>query len=106
PNDVLFVMTPSEYERNSHDPKLEVLPPKRVIPFPDGKPGFYFAKVRYSQQADAIFTAGREQGGTRMECAADDAKRVGSQCTTALPCATAPVPLRAADSRTTRSSSS
>jgi hypothetical protein len=60
PDNVLFVMTPQEYERNSHDPKLEVLPPKRVILFPNGKPGFYFARVRYSQQADAIFAEERE----------------------------------------------
>jgi hypothetical protein len=74
PDDVLFVMTPSEYERNSHDPKLEVLPPKRVIPYPNGKPGFYFAKVRYSQQADAIFAAEREQRRILKEDRVDSPK--------------------------------
>jgi hypothetical protein len=76
PNDVLFVMTPSEYERNSHDPKLEVLPPKRVIPFPNGKPGFYFAKVRYSEQADAIFAQEREQRRILKEDRVDNPKVV------------------------------
>jgi hypothetical protein len=74
PDDVLFVMTPSEYERNSHDPKLEVLPPKRVIPYPDGKPGFYFARVRYSPQADAIFAAEREQRRILKEDRVDSLK--------------------------------
>ena len=74
PDDVLFVMTPSEYERNSRDPKLEVLPPKRVIPYPDGKPGFYFARVRYSPKAGEIFAAEREQRRILKEDRVDSPK--------------------------------
>jgi hypothetical protein len=60
PDNVLFVMTPQEYERNRNDPKLEVQPPRRILLFPNGQPGFYFVKVRYSKQADALFAAERE----------------------------------------------
>src|SRR5262249_12709173 len=60
PDDVLFVMTTQEYERNRTDPKLDVQSPRRIILFPNGQPGFYFAKVRYSAQADSLFAAERE----------------------------------------------
>jgi hypothetical protein len=60
-DDDLFVMTPAEYDRARHDPKVEVLPPQRTIPYPDGKPGFYFARMRYTAAAAAIFAAEREE---------------------------------------------
>ena len=54
-DDDLFVMTPAEYDRARRDPKVEVRPPDRTIPYPNGKPGFYFARMRYSPEATAIF---------------------------------------------------
>ena len=59
--DDLFVMTRAEYDRARRDPKVEVRRPERIIPYPNGKPGFYFARMRYTPQANAIFAAEREE---------------------------------------------
>jgi hypothetical protein len=60
-DDDLFVMTRAEYDRARRDPKVAVRPPDRTIPYPDGKPGFYFARMRYTPEAAAIFAAEREE---------------------------------------------
>jgi hypothetical protein len=74
PENVIFVMTPQEFERNRRDPKLEVLePPIRVLNFPNGQPGFYFVRVRYSKEADTIFAAEREQRKILQEGRVDSA---------------------------------
>jgi len=56
---VVFVMTPQEYVRTRADPRFTALRVERVIPYPDGMPGFYFVRLRYSPRADAIFAAER-----------------------------------------------
>ena len=55
----LFVMTPDEYRTAVRDRRFEAIRVARVIPYPDGRPGFYFVHLRYSPAADAIFTAER-----------------------------------------------
>ena len=60
PDDWLWVMTPEEYEKARRDPKFALRPPTRVLPFPDGRPGFYFVRVRYGPNADALFAAERD----------------------------------------------
>jgi predicted DNA-binding antitoxin AbrB/MazE fold protein/4-amino-4-deoxy-L-arabinose transferase-like glycosyltransferase len=55
----LFILPPEEYARARADGKLAVGAPERIIPYPDGRPGFYFVRLRYSAQADALFAAER-----------------------------------------------
>jgi hypothetical protein len=58
--DSLFVMTPEQYVAARSNPKLVVRPPERTMPWPDGRVGFYFVRMRYSENADSIFAAERE----------------------------------------------
>lgn len=57
----LFVLTAPEYEKARGSPKLRVKPPERAIAYPDGHPGFYFVRIAYSPEADAIFAAELEE---------------------------------------------
>jgi 4-amino-4-deoxy-L-arabinose transferase-like glycosyltransferase len=52
---LLFVLTASEYEAVRASPKFTDVRVEKLIPYPDGTPGFYFIRMRYSDQADAIF---------------------------------------------------
>jgi 4-amino-4-deoxy-L-arabinose transferase-like glycosyltransferase len=56
PNTV-FIMTPEEYSLIKESPKLTDIRVERVVPYPDGKPGFYFVRLRYSDEADRMFAA-------------------------------------------------
>jgi len=56
-DDTLLVMTPDEYASTINDPKFSDLRVERTIPYPDGRPGFYFVRLKYSPQAQAIFAA-------------------------------------------------
>ena len=58
--DLLFVMTPAEYERANASGKLRLRSPERVLSYPDGRPGFYFVRMRYVEGVDAIFAAERQ----------------------------------------------
>jgi 4-amino-4-deoxy-L-arabinose transferase-like glycosyltransferase len=51
----ILVLTASEYEAALVNPKLADIRVEELIPYPDGSPGFYFIRMRYSAQADAIF---------------------------------------------------
>lgn len=53
----LNVLPAEEYERARTSPKLLLEPPTRVIPYPDGSPGFYFLHMRYADDIDAQFAA-------------------------------------------------
>jgi hypothetical protein len=55
----LNVLPADEYERARTSPKLLLEPPTRVIPYPDGSPGFYFLRMRYADDIDAQFAADR-----------------------------------------------
>jgi hypothetical protein len=57
--DQVFVLPPDEYERARASNKLVAEAPDRVIAYPDGSPGFYFVRLRYVDNADAIFAADR-----------------------------------------------
>jgi hypothetical protein len=52
-------MTPEEYRAATDDRRFDAIRVTRVIPYPDGRPGFYFVHMRYSPAADAIFAAER-----------------------------------------------
>ena len=57
----ILVLTAREYEQALMDPKLADVRVEKLIPYPDGSPGFYFVRMRYSDQADALFEQERQR---------------------------------------------
>ncbi|HEY8174005.1 MAG TPA: hypothetical protein VIH21_13035, partial [Dehalococcoidia bacterium] len=57
----MLVMTPDEYDRAIRDPKLTDVFVERTVKSPDGRDGFFFVRMRYSDEADAIFLAEAEE---------------------------------------------
>jgi hypothetical protein len=53
----LFVLTPQEYELVMTSDKLTDIEVERIVPYPDGSPGFYFLRLRYVDNIDEIFAA-------------------------------------------------
>jgi hypothetical protein len=53
-DDMLFVLTPEEYGRLAESPVVTDVRVERILPYPDGRPGFYFVRMRYSPEADRI----------------------------------------------------
>ncbi len=51
---IVLVMTPSEYERAKASGKFKSIDVERVIPYPDGSPGFYFARLAYADNFDEV----------------------------------------------------
>jgi hypothetical protein len=58
---LLVVLTRREYDALLQDPKFLAPQVERVLPYPDGSPGFYFLRLAYSPQADALFAAERAE---------------------------------------------
>jgi 4-amino-4-deoxy-L-arabinose transferase-like glycosyltransferase len=54
-DDIILVLTAREYQAARVNPKLADIRVEKEIPYPDGSPGFFFVRMRYSPQADAIF---------------------------------------------------
>ena len=54
-DDTLFIMTREEYEFALASEKLADIRVEKTIPYPDGTPGFYFVRLRYSDKADELF---------------------------------------------------
>lgn len=52
---LLFVITPEEYQLVQNTKKFTDVTVEKIVPYPDGKPGFYFVHVRYADNADEIF---------------------------------------------------
>jgi hypothetical protein len=57
----LFVVTPEEYQTILDSEKLTGVQVERILPFPDGSPGFYFIRLRYVDNIDEIFASEQEQ---------------------------------------------
>jgi hypothetical protein len=57
---MLFVMSAAEYESAKNSPKFEAVKVEKVIPYPDGSPGFYFARLKYVPNIDVVFAAEEE----------------------------------------------
>jgi len=55
----VFVITAQEYAQAQASGKFEIDSPERVLLYPNGEPGFYFVRLRYSPAADALFAAER-----------------------------------------------
>ncbi len=60
PDDLLVVLPPEEYQQMSANPKFTNVQVEQILPYPNGQPGFYFVRLAYSPQADAIFEAEHE----------------------------------------------
>lgn len=59
PDRHLFVMPDYEYTKAITSGKFIVEPPERIIPYPDGRPGFYFVRMAYVPNVDELFAADR-----------------------------------------------
>ncbi|MEW6567192.1 MAG: glycosyltransferase family 39 protein [Chloroflexota bacterium] len=53
--DMLFILTEPEYNDLLANPKAAGVTVERILPYPDGRPGFYFVHWHYSEQASALF---------------------------------------------------
>ncbi|MDR3577585.1 MAG: glycosyltransferase family 39 protein [Anaerolineaceae bacterium] len=51
----LFVMIPSEYQDMLLSGKFTDISIEKILPYPDGKPGFYFVHLRYVDHIDQTF---------------------------------------------------
>jgi len=58
PNAV-FIATVDEYKRAAASSKFKNVRIERTLPYPDGTDGFYFVRLAYSDNADAIFAEER-----------------------------------------------
>ncbi|MEE8566998.1 MAG: hypothetical protein V3S81_00180, partial [Anaerolineales bacterium] len=56
----VFVLTPAEYEEVLNSEKITVVRVERTVPYPDGRHGFYFVRMRYAPNAEAVFAEERE----------------------------------------------
>jgi hypothetical protein len=55
PDGLVFVVTPEEYDVIRGDSRFTDIKVLEIVPYPDGRPGFYVLRLRYSREADAIF---------------------------------------------------
>jgi len=51
---MLLVMTPTEYEQAKASGKFKSIDVDRIVPYPDGRPGFYFARLTYADDMEQI----------------------------------------------------
>ena len=56
----VVIMTPAEYEKAQASDKLSDVTLLHVLPYPDGRDGFYFVHLRYSEQAESLWAAERQ----------------------------------------------
>ncbi len=66
----LFVMPDYEYKRAQESGKFVISDPERVIPYPDGRPGFYFVRLDYVANVDEILAAERAERTRPVEAQA------------------------------------
>lgn len=60
----LLVMTPAEYAQAMASGKFKLVDVDRIIPYPDGRPGFYFARLAYADNLEQIV---QEEKATRSQ---------------------------------------
>ncbi len=59
----VYVITGEEYGMLRRDPRIVCSPPRRIVPRPDGRPGFVFLHLAYAPDAREIFA--REEAERR-----------------------------------------
>lgn len=63
----LFVWTSEEYQRAVESGKFESINVEKIIPYPNGEPGFFVVRMQYSENIDEIFIAEKEARSQPME---------------------------------------
>lgn len=58
---MLFIVTPEEYRLVNESAKFKEVRTEKVLPYPDGRPGFYFLRLTYIDNIEAVFAAEQEQ---------------------------------------------
>lgn len=58
--DTLFILTDDEYLKAVNSAKFTDIRVERTLPYPDGRDGFYFTRMRYVDNIEAIFAAEAE----------------------------------------------
>jgi hypothetical protein len=54
---MVFVITPDDYKQVFENPKFSNLTVEKIVPYPDGSPGFYFVRLQYSENIDNLLAA-------------------------------------------------
>jgi len=62
--ETLFVMIPEEFEQARTSGKFKQISVEKIIPYPDGNPGFYFTHLEYVDSIDEILA--EEQAARRV----------------------------------------
>ena len=58
-DNTVFVLTPEEYQQAVDSEKFAAADVIQTLPYPNGKPGFYFARLQYAADIDARLAAER-----------------------------------------------
>jgi hypothetical protein len=66
PTDI-YILTASEYDKAVASPKFKYVKFERLIPYPDGTPGFYIVQMEYADNVDAIFAIEKEERKKLLE---------------------------------------
>lgn len=56
-SDSLFVLSADDFKRANNSQKFEEIQVEKVLPYPNGQPGFYFARLKYVDNIQDIFAA-------------------------------------------------
>ncbi len=64
---MLFIMIPEEYAQVLESNKFTDIRVEKVMPYPDGRAGFYFTRLRYVDDVAAIFEAEHQRRRTLLE---------------------------------------
>jgi hypothetical protein len=63
----LFVWTAEEYKRAVDSGKFKSIDVEKIIPYPNGEPGFFVVRMQYADNIDEIFTAEKEARNQPVE---------------------------------------
>lgn len=59
-DNLLLVLPASEYQQAKNSPILKSVIADKIIPYPDGTPGFYISRIEYSDTAETIIARDKE----------------------------------------------
>ncbi len=59
-DNTVFVMIPEEYEKAKTSGKFAEINVDKTVPYPDGRTGFYFARVKYINDIDQVLASEEE----------------------------------------------
>ena len=63
----LFVWTADEYKKALGSGKFESINVEKIIPYPNGEPGFYVVKMKYVDNIDEVFAAEKQARSKPIE---------------------------------------